>query len=380
MPHPIVAAAQHLTQLLRGAIPTRWSPPVPSVARWTAARAAAWQCQTGWLVGCNFTPSTACNQLEMWQAATFDPETIDRELGWAHDLGFNSVRVFLHDLLWQADREAFLDRIDEYLAIADRHRISTMFVLFDGVWNPHPTLGPQPEPKPGVHNSRWVQGPGAEILADPARWPSLRPYVDAVLSRFGDDARVVVWDLFNEPDQPNAISYCRTDIAHKSRLVDGLLNQLFDWAQEADPTQPLTAGVFMGVSGAVERVGRVNRTMLARSDVLSFHSYAAEKRLVAAIRHLGRYRRPLLCTEWLARPMGSTIELLEVFKAHDVSAYNWGLVEGRTQTRHSWTTWIRRDAAADELWFHDLLHADGRPYRSSEADLVHRVIGGGSAR
>src|SRR3954462_10150551 len=72
--------------------------------RWDAKRANDWYAKQPWLVGCNFIPSTAINQLEMWQADTFDPAAIDRELGWAADkLGFNTARVFLHDLAYHAD-------------------------------------------------------------------------------------------------------------------------------------------------------------------------------------------------------------------------------------------------------------------------------------
>lgn len=40
-----------------------------------------------WYFGANFIPSTAINQLEMWQKETFDPTTIDRELGFARKIG-----------------------------------------------------------------------------------------------------------------------------------------------------------------------------------------------------------------------------------------------------------------------------------------------------
>jgi len=68
---------------------------------WTAKQANDWYAQQPWLVGSNFIPSTAINELEMWQADTFDLPTIDRELGWAQTLGMNTMRVFLHNLLWQ---------------------------------------------------------------------------------------------------------------------------------------------------------------------------------------------------------------------------------------------------------------------------------------
>ena len=198
----------------------------------------------GWLAGCNFTPSTASNQLEFWQAATFDPETIDRELGWAADLGFNAMRVFLHDLLWTHEGDVFLDRVDQVLDIAAGHGIGFMPVLFDGVWDPEPALGPQAEPVPGVHNSRWVQGPGAAILLDESRWPEVRPYVEAVLDRFGRDERVLVWDLFNEPAQRDRLHWKGDALARKSEAACGLTSEVFAWARDVDAEQPLTVGLY----------------------------------------------------------------------------------------------------------------------------------------
>src|SRR5690606_24227254 len=140
---------------------------------WSLEKANAWREDRGWLVGCNFSPSTAINQLEMWQEDTFDPETIDRELGWAEDLGFNCIRVYLHDLLWEQDSLGFLERMEAFLEISDRHQIGVMFVLFDGVWDPFPKLGVQPDPKPHLHNSGWVQSPGLEVLQDATQDPRL---------------------------------------------------------------------------------------------------------------------------------------------------------------------------------------------------------------
>jgi hypothetical protein len=143
--------------------------------RWSAAEANAWSKKTGWLVGCNFIPSSAVNQLEMWQQETFDPKTIDRELEWAESLGFNSIRVFLHNILWKQDHRGFLLRMDQFLEIANRHHIGVMFVPLDAVWDPHPIPGRQPAPIPYVHNSRWIQAPGDAILTDPTRHNELEP-------------------------------------------------------------------------------------------------------------------------------------------------------------------------------------------------------------
>ena len=372
MPHPLFALVGQGRDMIKGSVPISLSPPVASHARWTSKRSRDWHSEVGWLVGCNFTPSTAGNQLEMWQAETFDPLTIDRELGWAAELGFNSIRLFLHDLMWVLEGNAFLDRVDEVLGIANGHGIGVMPVLFDGVWHPNPRPGPQPDPRPGVHNSTWVQGPGAAVLGNPRRWDDLRPYVVATVSRFGSDPRIHAWDLFNEPDQRNAISWSKFEVSNKSAKADGLLNKIFDWCQDVDPDQPLTAGVFVGVSGSAERVSRINRTMLSRSDVISFHCYGTRKRLSTTIDHLERYDRPLLCTEWLARSVGSTVDLLEVMSQRDVGAYCWGLVDGRTQTKYPWTSWVRRSSDS-QPWFHELLHGDGHPYDTAEIELIKGV-------
>ncbi len=151
-------------------------------------------------MGANFNPSSSINQLEFWQEDTFDPETIDRELKWSADLGMNLHRVYLHNLLWKQDSIGFLNRLENYLGLAQKHKIKTMFVLLDDVWHPIPKLGVQPEPVPHVHNSGWVQSPGAEILGDTTRHHELESYIKGVVGHFADDNRVLVWDVYNEPD------------------------------------------------------------------------------------------------------------------------------------------------------------------------------------
>ena len=337
-------------------------------ARWSRDEASSWQRRTPRLFGCNFAPSTAGNQLEVWQAETFDPVTIDRELGWAATLlGMNSIRLYLHDLAWQVDPTGFLQRLDEVLGIAASHGISVMPVLFDGIWDPEPRPGLQRSPRPGIHNSTWVQSPGAAVLSDRSRWAGLGDYVAAVMGRFGTDDRVVVWDLFNEPDSFNP-AYAHRDAAHKRRLTAELLEQVWDWAVEANPDQPLTVGVYEQVQHHPERASRVARIAIERSDVISFHCYQGEAVLHQAIRRLGRYERPVICTEWLGRPV-SPVRLARLFAAEEVGAYAWGLVDGRTQTKFSWTSWYRRDRAT-RGWFHELLHPDGTPYDEQEASVM----------
>jgi hypothetical protein len=343
-------------------------------SRWPAEKANAWYAQQPWLAGANFAPSTAINQLEMWQAETFDPATIDRELGWAKELGFNSMRVFLHDLVWKHDREEFLKRIDRFLEIADRHGIGVMFVLFDGVWDPHPKIGPQRAPKPHVHNSGWVQSPGAEILKDAARHDELEGYVKGILSRYRDDRRVHAWDLFNEPDNPNADAYGHQEISNKAEMAFALLKKAFAWAREVNPSQPLTAGVWRSDWSDPSKTSPIERYMLEASDVISFHSYSPLATVRKQVEALKRYGRPLICTEYMARPAGSTFDpVLGYFKEQNVAAYNWGFVSGKSQTIYPWETWKKTYTAEPKVWFHDIFRADGTPFDQKEVEYIKKI-------
>ena len=350
--------------------------------RWTADEAHAWYAKQPWLVGCNFSPSTAINQLEMWQADTFDPETIDRELGWAADIGFTIIRVYLHNLLWQQDSEGLLKRIDRFLEIAHKHGISVMLVPLDGVWDPQPKLGKQREPRPHVHNSGWLQAPGAEILGDPDRHDELKPYIVGLIRHFRNDKRVLAWDLFNEPDNPNRNSYGRdgfkTELPEdvKEQMATKLLAKLFVWAREAGATQLLTAGVWRGDWSSDDKLTAYNRLMLEESDVISFHCYGPPEHMKNCVTQLKRYGRPMLCTEYMSRGSGSTFDpILGYLKEQNVAAYNWGLVDGKTQTAYPWATWQRQFTAKPDLWFHEMFWSDGRPFDAKEIEYIKSITG-----
>ena len=342
-------------------------------ARWSAEHANAWYAAQPWPVGANFVPSDAINPLEMWQAATFDPATIDRELGWAHDkFGMNTARVFLHDLAWSQDPAGFKRRVDQFLAIAARHGIRPVFVLFDSCWDPAPHVGPQHPPIPGVHNSGWVQAPGRAALVDPGQEGRLRAYVEDVVGAFGHDRRVLAWDLWNEPDNPGGGNYHDALPAEQARIAV-LLPQVFAWARARAPEQPLTSGVWIGddwTPGSAT-LNAIQRTQLTQSDIISFHDYRWPEGFAARVAQLQRYGRPILCTEWMARGAGSTTDtVLPVARAANVGMINWGLVNGRTQTDLPWDSWQRPYVLErPTVWFHDLMRGDGTPYRAREADL-----------
>lgn len=350
----------------------------PAVSkRWSEKQANEWYQRQPWLVGCNYIPASAINELEMWQAETFDPKTIDRELGWAESLGMNTLRVFLHDLLWKQDAEGFKKRIDQFLRIADKHKIKPMFVLFDSCWDPFPQLGPQRAPKPGVHNSGWLQSPGSKALQDAAQYPRLEAYVKGVVGAFAKDGRILAWDVWNEPDNTNGSSYGKQEPANKVELVSALLPQVFAWARAAGAQQPLTSGVWKGDWSAPEKMTAIGKTMIELSDIVSFHNYDDAAQFEKRVKWLERYNRPLLCTEYMARGNKSTFQgSLPVAKQYRVAAYNWGFVAGKTQTFLPWDSWQKpytdREPA---IWFHEIFKQDGTAYRDEEVEFIRNLTG-----
>jgi hypothetical protein len=355
--------------------PKNSAPDYAAKDRWSQKRARDWYESQPWLVGSNFIPSTAINELEMWQADTFDLTTIDRELGWAQNIGMNTMRVFLHNLAWKQDPAGFLDRMDKFLAVADKHHIRIMFVLLDSVWDPNPQIGKQRAPKPHTHNSGWVQAPGAAILKNPASWSTeIEPYVKAVVGRFGDDRRVVIWDLMNEPDNENG-QYKTTELPNKAEVAEQLLAKVWVWARSAKPSQPLTSGVWKKLDFSDDsKLSAMEKLQLENSDVITFHNYDPPEKMTAEIHSLRHFHRPVICTEYMARPNGSTFEtVLPVLKQEDVGAYNWGFVSGKTQTIFAWDSWEKEYPDEPPLWFHDIFRGDGTPYNAKETELILKL-------
>jgi len=348
--------------------------------RWTADKASEWYRMQGWLVGCNFLPSTAVNQLEMWQGDTYDPETIDRELGWAEGLGFNTLRVYLHDLVWSSDRQGFVDRIDDFLSIAGRHGMRVLFVLFDDCHRPDPKLGVQPLPVAGVHNSGWKQSPGQKLVMEfhegtvsDSEKTRLSEYVQGVLSHFSQDERVLMWDVYNEPGQ--------SDNGDKT---NELLEATWQWARQADPSQPLTACL----DGSI---GQGNIAInAAKSDVITFHRYEGALLDKTIVKLKAEYSpRPIICTEYMSRELGTTFQhSLTIFKKQGIGCYNWGLVAGKSQTHFNWETIEKLEDLSRQnaflksgdpipepkLWHHDIFRTDGTAFDQKEVVFIRNII------
>ncbi len=337
--------------------------------RWTAEAANTWYDAQPFLRGANYVPSSAVNQLEMFQADTFDLAANEREIALAASLGLNVLRIFLHNLLWQ--QPGFLDRFDLVLAICARHQVRVMAVLFDSCWNPDVQPGAQPAPLPGIHNSQWVQSPGRVLLTDPAAEPQLEAYVTGLIGTYKDDPRILAWDVWNEPDNGWG-AYALTDPADKLVHVARLLPKVFTWARAAAPTQPLTSALW---AGDFSHPSPIQGTQLDHSDVLSFHNYEPRASFLARIVSLRAHHRPILCTEYMARQQDSTLAaILPIAQRERVAALHWGLVAGKTQTWLPWDSWQHPYLAAEpNVWCHDLFHPDGSPYREDEAALLRLI-------
>lgn len=347
-----------------------------ATSRWTEERANAWYAQQPWLVGANYVPKNAINQLEMWQKDTFDPAQIELELGWAEKIGMNTMRVFLHDLLWQEDAAGFQKRVDQFLTIAARHKIKPILVIFDSCWDPNPHLGPQHPPVPGIHNSGWVQSPGGAALDDPNQYPRLKTYVTGIIAAFAKDDRILAWDLWNEPGADNGGSYSKIEIKDKPQRVKALLPRVFEWAREASPTQPLTSGIWgYETSPDGANLGELQQIQLRESDIITFHNYTWPEFFKQEVGWLKKLNRPVICTEYMARSAGSTFDtVLPIAKQEHVGAINWGFVAGKTQTYYPWESW-QHPYIVDQpsIWFHEVFRPDGTPYRESEINLIRQL-------
>lgn len=339
--------------------------------QWTPEEANAWYAKQPWSVGSNYVPATAINQLEMWQAESFDPKRIDLELGWAESLGFNSMRVFLHDIPWKTDPDAFTKRIDTFLDIADKHGIRPMFVFFDGVWNPQPKVGKQPAPRPHVHNSGWVQSPSAEILGDPTKHDSLRPYVYGVVHHFRNDKRIHSWDIYNEPGNENGGRFTANEAKDKIANAKALLLKTFAWVREAGSTQPVHSGIWRY---EFDDPNDFMKAQLDNSDIINFHAYETLEVTKQRVEILQKYNRPIMCTEYMARPTGSTFgAIMPYFAEQKVGAYNWGFVDGKSQTIYPWESWTKEYKGEPELWFHDIFRRNGDAYKEDEIKLIRSL-------
>ena len=354
------------------------------MARWTNKHAKDWWQGRPWVCGFNFLPSTAVNFIEMWHPDTFDMPTITQELSWAANIGFNAIRINLPYLGWVHDGDGLMDRLGQVMDVAHGLGIDTIPCLFDdcGFGGDEPVWGPQAAPVPGVHNSRAVASPGRAIVMDPMKRESLQAYVQTVVGKFRNDSRILFWDLYNEPG--NRMTFAEGDFEHYAFALEqsalSLMESCFEWARSQSPIQPLTVAAWttpLPGDDSKPYQTKIDQSALLNSDIVTFHAYWNCARVSEFIDVLSVLDRPILCTEWMARAVDSQIsDQLELFHDRRIGCFQWGLVKGRTQTWMPWPDELVKAHGGDpsrNIWFHDLLHEDGRPYDEQEIETIKRL-------
>lgn len=329
-----------------------------SSGRWGEEKANAWWARQEWPVGCNYVPSYAINQFEFWQPETFNPEVIDRELGYAESLGFNTLRIYFHEMLWYADKDGFKSRINQFMDMAEKHgqKLIVTFFTNGGTYN-NPQLGPQPQPVRGVHSSGWIQSPGAQNVNDPASWPRLKEYVQDMLRTYGDSDRVLYWCLYNEPE----------NYKEGAKSLP-LLKEVFKWAREVNPSQPCTAPIWIrpGQKGDKTKLEILN-AIFDNVDIITFHCYY-DSELETFINMLKPFNRPMVCQEYMGRPNSTFEYSLPILKREKIGAINWGLVAGKCGFYMPWGS--KPGDPMPDVWFHDIFHEDGTPYSEAEVEFI----------
>ena len=280
-------------------------------------------------------------RLKCGKASTWDPETIRKELGWAQSIGMNTLRVYLHDLVWADDEVGLYKRMDEFLRICDDYRVRPSFVFFDDCHYPEPKLGEQPLPVARWHNSGWRNSPArgvalrfAEGKATDEEVARLKGYVQNTIRRFANDPRVLYWELYNEPGRGNGENGDMAGAGSKSSIGEKsnrLVYYSWVWARQVNPSQPICSNSAGSIGKMNIAINRLN------SDFHSIHSYSPPDGLEKLILEYKKDGRPVVVTEWLARTRGSTVaECLPVMKKHKVGAINWGFVSGKSGTIWPW--------------------------------------------
>ncbi len=327
--------------------------------RWSVTEINEWYNKQGWLVGCNYIPSNKVNQIDMWQAESYDPVIIDKELAMAEDLGFNVVRIFLHDLVYKQDSEGFKDRFADFLRIADSHGMRVIPNFFtNGGKEERRQLGKQPDEIPGTHNIHWARTPGQAIAHDPSQYGPVKKYVQDFISTFADDERILCWYLYNEPWN-NSI-YQKKDVPNKVNPYN-LLVSVFEWARECGPTQPLTSCMYVDCCPTDAFLGE-------NADIITFHCYKGPEILKDWIYKLEFFNRPIMCGEYMGRPVSTFKEIMPILKEHNIIAVNFGLTAGKPGFYNQWNS--PPSDIMPAIWFHDILTADGIPYDDEEVKFI----------
>lgn len=339
---------------------------VDTPRKWSAEKANEWYAAQPWPVGCVYMPSYGGTPVEIWGKEFFRPEVVDSELALAENLGFNCIRLFLCDIVWQEDPKGFMERLEKTISIADKHGLRILITFFtNGGTIKNPYTGPQPQPVPGVHNSVWMASPGKDIVNNPEKWPVMERYVKQVIKKYRKDPRILAWCLYNEPANTKGFETLP------------FMREVFRWAREVNPSQPLTAPIIT-LSDWKSHNEEISQFVLSESDIISFHCYKDLPECRRFVEYCEQFGRPVLCSEWMARSMGSDYySILPLFKEKKIACFSYGLVNGKQQCQYPWNHIENGEPVPFEeepdVWFHDLFRPDHTPYSEEEIKFIKEM-------
>ncbi|MBP3381696.1 MAG: cellulase family glycosylhydrolase [Clostridia bacterium] len=345
---------------------------------WSKERANEWYNARPWIRGCNFMGSDCANRIDQWQEEGFEERlaVADTELELVAKTGFNSIRIIPEFYVWKHQHDGFMDRFERYIATAAKHGISCMVVFGNDCMPPKEEalkrfhLGKQ-NVDWGYHGGRKVSqhgaqaGPGYHLLDEPELAKEHYEWVREIVTKYKDDERIIMWDVFNEPGNSN-----------RGNLSMPHLKEFFRIIREIDPIQPLTVGIW-NTSKGLSGISEIERYALENSDIISFHNYGSYIENVKLIKELKAFGRPLVNTEWLARCLDNNVqEIFPLFYLENIGCYNWGFVAGKYQTYEPWNSVWEQYAENPQMkwdftkWFHDLYRPNLRPYDPKEIELI----------
>lgn len=348
--------------------------------KWSEEKIWDWYNKRPWIRGCNFMSSDCANRIDQWQEYGFEQrfETAKKELKLAAETGFNSIRIIPEFFVWEQEHDGFMKRFDRYIDEAYKNGISSMIVLGNDCMPPKEEalkrmhLGEQ-KIDLGYHGGRKVSQhgkfnePGYSLFDEPEYEEKFLEYTKEIVTKYKNDERVIIWDVFNEPGNSNRLS-----------LSLPLLKKMLKLIREINPIQPLTVGIWTQ-STNLENLLEIEKFGLESSDIISYHNYNSYANNIEELKNLKQYGRPIINTEWLNRCGQNTVEeMFPLFFLEKVGCYNWGLVAGKYQTFEPWNAvWDNYKENPENFkdfdftkWFHDLYRPSLNPYNPKEIELI----------
>ena len=347
--------------------------------RWSEERIWKWYKARPWMRGCNYMSADCANRVDQWQELGFEErfKTTEEELRLMQQTGFNTVRLILEYVVWKEEHDGFLERFDRYLSLCARYGISCMIVLANDCMPPKterwklPSVGEQMYDwgyhggKKHSQHSNMHTGPAPHFYLDEeATREDYFKMVREIVTRYKDDERVCVWDVYNEPGN-----------SRRESVTAPNLIRMFEIVRECEPSQPLTAGLYRWSYPFSE----IEEICIANSDLISYHFYGDFCSHIAYLKHVKALGRPVINTEWLGRCLHNDVfDNFPMFYLEDIGCYTWGFVAGKYQTYEPWEgTWQQYESGAARdvdftKWFHDLYRPNHRPYDPKEIELIKK--------